>query len=53
MTTDPKNDTLFSPTFEIEENKVPLYFGLEFKWTGNGHFSFDKFSIIFTKKQIY
>ena len=35
----PKNKgTLFSPTFKIEENKVPLFFGLEIKWRGYGHF---------------
>ena len=42
MTSNPKNkDTLFSQTFKIEENKVPLIFGLEVKWMDYGHFEFD------------
>ena len=41
MTYNPKNkDTLFSPTFKIEESNVPLFFGLEVKWMGYGHLSF-------------
>ena len=35
-------DTLFYPTFKIEENKVPLFFGLEVKWMGYSHFEFGK-----------
>ena len=31
-------ETLFSPTFKTEENKVPLFLGLEVKWVGGGHF---------------
>ena len=39
MTSNLKNkDTLFFPTFNIEENKVPLFFGLEALSTGYGHF---------------
>ena len=37
MTSNPKNkDTLFPPTFKIEENKVPLIFGSEVKWMVQG-----------------
>ena len=28
--------TLFSPTFKVEENKVPLFLGSEVKWMGQG-----------------
>ena len=41
MTSDPKNkDTLFSHTFKMEGNKVPLFFGLEVKWMDYSHFEF-------------
>ena len=41
MTSNPKDkDTLFYPTFKVEENKVPLFFGLEVKWMGYGHSEF-------------
>ena len=35
-----KKDTLFFPTLNIEENKVPLFFGLEIKWVVCGLFEF-------------
>ena len=35
----PKNkDTFFSATLKVEENKVPLLFGLEAPWKRYGHF---------------
>ena len=40
MTSYQKNDNLFSPTLKIEENKVPLCFGLELKWMGHGHWPY-------------
>ena len=43
MTSNSKDKaTLCSPTFKFEENKVPLFFGLEVKWMGYGHFEFSR-----------
>ena len=43
MTSYPKNNyTLFSPTFKIEENKVPLLCWLVVKQMGYGHFEFSQ-----------
>ena len=43
MIFNPKNkNTWFTPTFKIEENKVPFIFGSEVKMMGYGHFEFSK-----------
>ena len=42
MTLNLKKDTLLSPTFKIEENNIPLFFGLEVKWMGYGHLEFSQ-----------
>ena len=42
VSSNPKNkDTLFSPTFKIEENKV-LFFGLEVTWLSYGNLVFSR-----------
>ena len=39
MTSKPENaDTSLFPTFKIEENKVPFFFGLDVKLMGFDHF---------------
>ena len=47
MTSDSKfKRTLFSQTFKIEENKVPLFFRLEVKWMKVGE---NKVSLFFIR----
>ena len=44
LTSNPKNKgTLFSPTFEIDGNEVPLLFDFKVKWPSYRHFVFSGF----------